>query len=135
MDPPAGNTIGINGSDHGEVPEPSTDKDISTAGANSGPKADSLVSYLGEISQFLASEMIDNAGAGFGAHSTLGYSTNSDNPGWALTATDGLLAQRLALLGQYAAASFVMASDGHGSTSITNPPELVAQMQLTKPHG
>jgi hypothetical protein len=118
-DPPAGNAIGISGIDQVEIGL-SRDQEM-------WPAAATRPCPPGEI--------VDNAGIGFGAHSTIGYSTNSDNSGWPLTVSDGLLAQRLALLGQYAAASFVMASDGHSGTLITNPPELVAQTQLTKPHG
>jgi hypothetical protein len=38
------------------------------------------------------------------------------------------------LLGQYMASSFVMASDGHGGTMITDPPSN-QQPLLTHPHG
>jgi hypothetical protein len=75
---------------------------------------------------------LPGAGAGFSAHSTVGYSTNSHDAGWTVTMNDGS-AQRLALLGQYAAASFV--SGGAGDRLITHSPELVAQAQLVKPHG
>jgi hypothetical protein len=110
------------------MPGLSRDQEIWPAAATRAFKPDALAGYP-------PGEITDNAGIGFGAHSTIGYSTNSDNSGWPLTVSDGLLSQRLALLGQYAAGSFVMASDGHGGAPITNPPELVAQTHLTKPHG
>jgi hypothetical protein len=65
---------------------------------------------------------IDLSNVSFGTNTTLGYSANSDNSGGTLTVSDGLHATSLALLGQYAALSFVMASDGHGGTLITDPP-------------
>jgi hypothetical protein len=69
----------------------------------------------------------------FGAKTTLGYSANGDNTGGTLTVSDGTHATSLALLGQYMASSFVMASDGHGGTLITDPP-LSQQQLLTPPH-
>jgi hypothetical protein len=81
------------------------------------------------------SNHIDLADISFGANTTLGYTPNDSNSGGVLTASDGTHVAKIALLGQYAAASFAMASDGHGGTLITDPPELIAQTQLTKPHG
>jgi hypothetical protein len=64
---------------------------------------------------------IDLSNISFGTNTTLGYSANSDNTGGTLTVSDGLHATSLALLGQFMASSFVMASDGHGGTLITDP--------------
>ena len=80
-----------------------------------------------------AADSIDLSGIGFGANTTLGYSPNSDNTGGTLTVGDGLHAQSIALLGQYMASSFVMASDGHGGTLITDPPPS-QQTLLAHPH-
>jgi hypothetical protein len=63
----------------------------------------------------------------------LTYAANNDHTGDTLTVSDGLHAQSLALLGQYMASSFSMASDGHGGTLITDP-ALTQQSQLTLPH-
>jgi len=76
---------------------------------------------------------IDLSEISFGANTTLAYSANSDNTGGTLTVSDGAHAQSLALLGQYTAASFVMAGDGHGGTVITDP-ALTQQSHLTLPH-
>ncbi|MGA2044046.1 MAG: hypothetical protein ABSG83_11825, partial [Roseiarcus sp.] len=62
---------------------------------------------------------------------SLGYS--GTNSGGALTITDGAHFADIALLGQYAAASFVTASDGHGGTLISAP-SAVAQTELSVPH-
>jgi autotransporter-associated beta strand protein/probable HAF family extracellular repeat protein len=80
-----------------------------------------------------AAGSIDLSGISFGTNTTLGYSPNSDNTGGTLTASDGLHAQSVALLGQYMASSFVMASDGHGGTLITETPSN-QQPFLTHPH-
>jgi hypothetical protein len=50
-----------------------------------------------------------------------------------MTISDGFHAQSVALLGQYMASSFVMASDGHGGTMITDPPPS-QQSLLSHPH-
>jgi hypothetical protein len=76
---------------------------------------------------------IDLSGISFGANTTLAYSPSSDNTGGTLTVSDGLHAQSVALLGQYMASSFVMASDGHGGTLINDPPAN-QQPLLTHPH-
>jgi hypothetical protein len=51
--------------------------------------------------------------------------------GSATSGMDGVHTANIALLGQYAASSFVTASDGHGGTLITDPPALAAQTHLT----
>jgi len=76
---------------------------------------------------------IDLSEISFGANTTLAYAANKGNTGGTLTVSDGLHAQRLALLGQYMASGFSMASDGHGGTLITDP-ALTQQSHLTLPH-
>ena len=80
-----------------------------------------------------AAGSIDLSGISFGTNTTLAYSPNSNNTGGSLTVSDGLHAQSVALLGQYMASSFVMASDGHGGTLITDPPPS-QQPLLAHPH-
>ena len=76
-------------------------------------------SFTGTISGFgdVRSE-IDLMDIAYSENTTLGYSANSDNSAGILTVNDGTHAASLALLGQYAASSFTMASDGHGGTLI-----------------
>jgi hypothetical protein len=50
-----------------------------------------------------------------------------------LTIGDALHAQSVALLGQYLASRFVLASDGHGATLITDPAPS-QQHLLAQPH-
>jgi hypothetical protein len=103
-----------------------------TVGVASGG---STAAYTGTVAGLAPGNHLDLADISFGAHTTLGYAPNDSNSGGVLTASDGAHVAKIALLGQYEAASFVMASDGHGGTLITDPPELIAQTQLTKPHG
>jgi hypothetical protein len=69
----------------------------------------------------------------FNADSSLGYSADIDHIGGTSTAGDGPHAFGLALLGQYAAASFARGSDGHGGTLIADPPPN-QQPLLAQPH-
>jgi hypothetical protein len=62
----------------------------------------------------------------------LAFGTNSNNTGGTLTVSDGTNTANLALLGQYTAASFAMATDGSGGTLIHDPPATLAQT-LTHP--
>lgn len=117
---------------------------------NSGVlKLDTSGSFTGTVSGFGAHDTIDLADISFGANMTLGYSANAGGTegtltasdgihttaaGGTLTVSDGTHTANIALLGQYAAAGFVMASDGHGGTFIADPPALVPQTQLTQPH-
>jgi hypothetical protein len=52
-----------------------------------------------------------------------------------LTVTDGTHAANIALLGNYMASVFVPSSDGHGGTSVVDPPALGGvQPLVTPPH-
>ena len=79
---------------------------------------------------------IDLPNISFDVDTTLAYWMNSANTGGTLTVSDGLHAQSLALLGQYTASSFVMASDGHGGTLISDPSQqsTSAQLFFSHPH-
>jgi hypothetical protein len=85
------------------------------------------------IAGFGGQDQIDLRDLVFSANSTLGYAANGNNTGGTLSVSDGIHTANLALLGQYTAASFAAASDGHGGTLITDPP-LLAGTQLTPPH-
>ena len=78
-------------------------------------------------------DRMDKADIRFGTNATLGYLPNNSNTDGLFTANDSGHAAKMALLIQYAASSFVVASDGYG-TLVTEPPALVAQTQLTHPH-
>ena len=90
--------------------------------------------FTGKVADFGAQESIDLAGIPFGAHTTLGYSENSSDTGGILSVKDGTHIAKLALLGNYMAASFVAASDGYGGTLITEGGQTAQQSLLTHPH-
>jgi len=96
-------------------------------------KLEDSSSFAGTVAGLHGQDAVDLADIAFGANTTLGYSANSGNTGGTLTVSDGPHATRLALLGQYAASSFVMASDGHGGTLISDPAPS-RQSLLTLPH-
>jgi hypothetical protein len=86
------------------------------------------------VAGFRAQDAIDLPSIGFGANTTLGYSENSSDNGGTLSITDGTHSAKLALLGNYMAASFVTAADGHGGTLITEGVQTAQQPLLTHPH-
>jgi hypothetical protein len=75
------------------------------------------------ISGFGANDQIDLGYVNFSNTTDLVWTENSSNTGGILTVDDhnGNVAN-IALLGQYSASSFVLASDGHGGTLVTDPP-------------
>jgi hypothetical protein len=55
---------------------------------------------------------------------------SGDASGGTLTVTDGSHIARVALLGNYLASTFVTSSDGHGGTSVIDPPAPIASSSL-----
>lgn len=89
----------------------------------------------GSISGWQANDFIDLVDIQFDTvGTTLAYAANGGNTGGALTVSDGTHVATLHLLGQYSAADFAIASDGHGGTLITDP-AVVAPAQLAALHG
>jgi hypothetical protein len=88
--------------------------------------------FAGKISGFGGQDRIDLADIGFGAQTTLGYSANG-NGGGTLTVSDAGHIAKIALLGNYMASSFAVASDGHGGTLIEAAAS-TSQNALALPH-
>jgi hypothetical protein len=62
-------------------------------------------------------------------------SFNGDSTGGTLAVSDGKHSANIALLGNYMASVFVASSDGHGGTSVVDPPALGGvQPLITPPH-
>lgn len=72
--------------------------------------------------------------AGFGRYATLGYAAASNDRSALLTAGDGVHNSAVALLGQYAAASFVKAGDAFGRLPIHDQASANLAQTLTRPH-
>ena len=92
------------------------------------------LSPCGRRNAFGAQDHIYLPSIAFGAPSTLGYTENSNNTGCTLTISDGAHAASIALLGNYIAASFVTAADGHCGTLISEAAQVPQQPLLAKPH-
>jgi hypothetical protein len=60
-------------------------------------------------------------------------SENRGDTGGVLTVKNGSHVAKIALLGNYVAASFVTTADGHGGTLVTEQP-LTTETSLSKPH-
>ena len=120
-----GSTLELNTADSGIV---------SFAGPEGTLQLDSASGFTGQVSGFGALNQIDLAAIGFGANTTLGYTPNNTSTGGTLTVSDGTHTASIALLGQYMAASFATASDGHGGTLVTDPPVVATQTLLAQPH-
>jgi hypothetical protein len=62
-------------------------------------------------------------------------SFSGDSTGGTLTVSDGAHSAKIALLGNYMASVFVASSDGHGGTSVVDPPALGGvQPLMMSPH-
>lgn len=131
---PSGGDFTIAGSTDLQLFGSSTANVTLEAGSTGALTLDASTQFAGTVSGLAPGNYLDLPDLGFGAASTLGYAPNSGNTGGALTVSDGVHTANIALLGQYAASSFVTASDGHGGTLITDPPALAAQTQLAQPH-
>ena len=109
---------------------------VSFAGATGSLAIDHSANFNGTIGGQLAiGDVIDLADITAGAGATLSYSGNN-SPG-TLTVSDGVHTANIALLGNYTLANFTASSDGHGGTSIVDPPvsdnSSVPGIQMTDP--
>jgi hypothetical protein len=95
---------------------------------------DSSQLFTGQVSGFSGQDAIDLGDIGFGSHTTLAYQANSHNTGGTLTVRNGFDVARIALVGQYMASSFAVASDGQGGTLVTDPPPSAQNGTLGLPH-
>ena len=102
---------------------------ISFAGATGTLIIDHSSSFSGTITGQLAiGNVIDLADITGGANVTIAYSGNN-SPG-TLTVSDGTHTANIALTGNYSLANFTAFSDGHGGTSIIDPPVLPSGVTL-----
>lgn len=93
--------------------------DVTFQGEGGTLQLDSSDLFSGEIAGFGDTDIIDLRDIAFSAGTTLGYTADPGNGSGTLTLSDGVHSASLVLLGQYSAASFALASDGHGGTMIT----------------
>jgi hypothetical protein len=95
-------------------------------------------SFSGSIAGFGLGDNLDLRDIAFGSNTNLSFTEASNNLSGTLTVTDSVHTANLALLGQYIAAEFSIASDGHGGTIVTDPPAAAMteqnQIGLVAPH-
>jgi hypothetical protein len=119
-----------------------TDLAASTAAtSDAGPSMNGVPAASGPVGgpnrnawSSFASQARGAAGLAFGNNTTLGYAANPGEAGGNPTAVDGSFISKMALLGQYAASSFV----GSGSGLVGGPMQsAMAELgqTLAKPHG
>jgi len=90
-------------------------------------KLDSSTQFHGTIAGFGGQDQIDLSDIVFASSPTLGFTENNAGTAGTLTVSDGTHTANLTLLGNYMAASFAKASDGHGGTLVLDPPLSSAQ--------
>ncbi|UFW53238.1 MULTISPECIES: FG-GAP repeat domain-containing protein [Bradyrhizobium] len=113
-----------------DIPSASTAK-LAFAPGGATLQLDNSDGFAGSITGFGGGDRIDLSDIAFSSGgTTLGYSANASNSGGHLTVSDGPHIASLTLLGQYAATSFVLTSDGHGGTLITAAQDAANQSQL-----
>lgn len=120
----------------GTTPEIATATQAHLAFAPEGAalQLDHSTAFIGEIAGFGGADTIDLRDVIFGSGTTLGYKANSSNAGGTLVVSDGTHTSALALLGQYTATSFAVASDGHGGTIIASASAATQANTLAPPH-
>jgi hypothetical protein len=93
---------------------------------------DSASSFSGTVAGLAGQDTLDLRDITAGASATVNYS--GDAYGGTLKVTDGTHGANIALLGNYLASTFVASSDGHGGTSIIDPPATQNSMLAQAPH-
>jgi autotransporter passenger strand-loop-strand repeat protein len=112
-------TIGSGGTEfvHGG----GTANSVTFAGPSAALVLDHADGFTGTISGWQDGDSIDLGDILFSANTTLAYAANEANTGGTLIVSDGSHVASLALLGQYTAADFALASDGLGGSLISDP--------------
>ena len=97
---------------------------VSFATSSGTLKIDNSSNFGGSIAgQLAVGDVIDLADINFSSNTTIHYSGN--NSSGTLTVSDGVHTASIALQGNYSLANFTMMSDGHGGTSVVDPPSPV----------
>jgi hypothetical protein len=111
-----------------------TSSNVSFAGSNATLVLEQPSSFTGTVAGMATLDSIDLSQLAFGATSTLGYAENAAGTEGTLTVGNSAHAATIALLGNYMAASFVTAADGHGGTMVTETSPPTEPPHLTQPH-
>ncbi len=114
----SGGRFSITGTTELELFGPSAKRVSFAPGASGELQLDTSSQFSGRISGFGRGDTLDLGDIAFGSNTTLAYQANSTNSGGTLSVGDGEHVAKLALLGQYAASSFVMSAGATGGTAI-----------------
>jgi hypothetical protein len=107
---------------------------VTFAGATGTLKLDNSATFAGTVAGMTGQDTIDFADIDPARVQPPSYT--GDTSGGTLNVTDGTHSANIALLGNYMASVFVAQSDGHGGTSVVDPPALGGvQPLVTPPHG
>ena len=107
---------------------------VTFAGASGTLKLDNSSSFAGTVAGMTGQDTIDFAD--MDPTKVQQPTFNGNSTGGTLNVTDGTHSANIALLGNYMASVFVASSDGHGGTSVIDPPALGGvQPLVTPPHG
>ncbi len=87
--------------------------------------------FGGSIASFGRADHLDLSDITFGANTTVGFTEAAGHQRGVLTASDGVHTASIILLGQYTAAQFTVASDGHGGSLISDAAGQMAGSQTT----
>ena len=110
---------------------------VTFAGSTGTLWLDQPSTFTGTVAGLKGQDVIDLPAFAFGANTTLGYLPNNQQTGGTLSVANGNGTQiaNIALLGNYMASSFAMASDNHGGTMvIAETPQSENQIALTNLH-
>ncbi|MCS3446158.1 MULTISPECIES: beta strand repeat-containing protein [Bradyrhizobium] len=103
---------------------------VTFLGSTGTLKLDNSASFTGTVAGMTGSDTIDFANINFATVQTPTFSGDSTHG--TLTVTDGTVTASIALLGNYMASTFTASSDGHGGTSVVDPPAMQVS-QLAQP--
>jgi autotransporter passenger strand-loop-strand repeat protein len=83
---------------------------------------DDSANFSGTIAGFTDGDYLDLKDIAFGSSTSMSFVEAGNNLSGTLSVTDGSHTAHITLLGNYSPSQFTSASDGHGSTVITDPP-------------
>jgi hypothetical protein len=93
---------------------------VTFAGTTGTLKIDDSRAFAGQVSGLTGSDALDLADVRYGANTTASFS--GDANGGTLTVTDGTDTAHIALVGDYLTSGWTLSNDGHGGTSVIDPP-------------
>ena len=116
------------------VNTPDSGSELTFAGPSGTLVLEAAATFAGTVVGFAAQDGIDLTRFSFSDRTTLGYIENGKQTGGTLTVTNGSHVADIALLGNYTAASFVIGSNGHSGSLITEATNTTSHALLTAPH-